>query len=130
MPFDGKGEWYAYDTICVVDHRVSWFVTDDRQIFFELYISFVHFHKFRGSVFFLLAEGSKGDFGGGKCFVGERSSDFVEIVGTDGDEGAPTANVLVKFLLELHQAAVTIGVEFNVAEDSTDNKLTDMFGLG
>mmetsp|Transcript_29442 Transcript_29442/g.85832 ORF Transcript_29442/g.85832 Transcript_29442/m.85832 type:complete len:349 (+) Transcript_29442:774-1820(+) len=54
----------------------------------------------------------------------------VEVVGADGDQLPPAANVLVKFVLEVDEGLVHLLVKGEVTQDSADHKGPDLLGRG
>lgn len=57
----------------------------------------------------------------GECAVSEWGLESIEVMGADGNVCPLPTNILMKFILKIDEAFVSFVVEFDAAEDGTDN---------
>lgn len=145
---DDRGQG-ADSALRVIDHRVHGRVANDVQVLAQLLVLlwfvrkysrvnttamvcntyFVESHQFLTIHLLGLVKGDKFDVRGRKSLVGERPLDGIQIVGTNGDQGSLTGQILVKLVLQGNERLIASLVELDTSEYGTRHVGPDLRGL-
>lgn len=76
-----------------------------------------------------LVKGDKFDVLGRESLVGEGALNSVQVMGTNGDQGSLTGQILMKLVLQGNERLVASLVELHTSEDGTGHEGPDSSGL-
>lgn len=86
-------------------------------------------HQLLCSILLRFAQGCKFDILWGSRFVPERRGDSIQIVGSDRNELSSSADILVEFILQVHERRIGSWGELDIAQDCTSEERSDFGSL-
>lgn len=89
----------------------------------------VKFHEFNTIDFLCLTQRDEANIRWLSGIVAKWTLDRVQVMGANGNEGTLSAQVLMKFILELNEALVVLLGECDVSQNSSNAEFSNSFSL-